>query len=365
MQKPGLMNTMQSRTLDVSQQRLIAGAAIVLLMAVIGLFFVKWSPYYAKAFSAAAHHTIGNSIVSGKSATPPAAGWAAARAFAQVYYLAIWQALVLGLLLGATIQVLFPRRWLYRYLGTVGPRSVAVGGIISLAGMMCTCCAAPVVVGMRKQRASAGAAMAFFVGNPTLNPATLIFITLVLSWQFALLRIVLGVALIAVIAWYANKTAALTSTAVAEPAPSPIEDPRQGPVDLFVSWLKALWWELYTILPGYILIVLLLGAARVWLFTPHLTLAHLGVLGVIGLAAAGTLFVIPTAGEVPIIQTLLGFGMTASPAAALLLTLPAISAPSVFIVWNSFPKRVLAFAIAAVFVAGLVAALLALVLIPS
>jgi uncharacterized protein len=351
-----------SQSTPAPQQRLVIGALLVLLLAVVGLFIVKWSPYYAKAFAAAAHHTIGNSIVSGKSATPPRVGWTAAWTYALAYYNAIWQALVLGLLLGATVQVFFPRRWLYHALGTVGMKSVAFAGMISMAGMMCTCCAAPVVIGLRKQRVSTGAAMAFFIGNPILNPATLLFIGFVLSWQFAALRLALGIALILVVAWYANRTNPSAAELFSEPEPSAIEDARNGPGTLFRAWLRVLWWEAYTILPGYIAIVLVLGATRAWLFAPTLTIADAGILGLIAVAIVGTLFVIPTAGEVPIIQTLMGLGMGIAPAATLLMTLPAISLPSVFIIWKSIPKPVLAFAMGAVAVAGLVAAALAMVL---
>ncbi|WP_179287343.1 permease, partial [Klebsiella pneumoniae] len=62
----------------------------------------------------------------------------------------------------------------------------------SLAGMMCTCCAAPVTAGMRKQQVSMGGALAFWMGNPLLNPATLVFMGFVLGWQFALVRLVAG-----------------------------------------------------------------------------------------------------------------------------------------------------------------------------
>ncbi|CAM5303164.1 hypothetical protein SXANM310S_03465 [Streptomyces xanthochromogenes] len=53
------------------------------------------------------------------------------------------------------------------------------------------------------------------------------------------------------------------------------------------------------------------------------------------------LFVIPTAGEVPIVQTLLAMGLAAGPA-ALLLTLPPISLPSLAMVARSFQRRDLA-----------------------
>ena len=76
-------------------------------------------------------------------------------------------------------------------------------------------------------------------------------------------------------------------------------------------------------------------------------------------AVAGTLFVIPTAGEVPIIQAMLSLGMAAGPAGALLMTLPPISVPSLAMLARSFPPRVLAFVAVAVVVFGIVSGLIA------
>jgi len=42
------------------------GIVVFFALAILGLFFVKWSPYYAKGFLAAEHHSIGTSIVSGR-----------------------------------------------------------------------------------------------------------------------------------------------------------------------------------------------------------------------------------------------------------------------------------------------------------
>jgi uncharacterized membrane protein YraQ (UPF0718 family) len=351
--------TMSAQTQTVvPQQRVLAGVVFVALLAIAGLFIVKWSPYYAKTFVAAAHHSIGSSIVSGKTAVPPHASWAAAWSYALSYYRAIWEALVLALLLGAAVQVFVPRRALLRYLGGNGARPAFIASALAIPGMMCTCCTAPIVVGLRNQKASAGASMAFFLANPVLNPATLLFIGFVLSWKFALLRLILGAALVAVVAWYANRGGdgvAIDANAI---EPSPIEDPRMGVAGVVVAWFRALWWEAYTILPGYVVIVLLLGAARAFLFTPAITVETGSIVAVVLLALAGTLFVIPTAGEVPIIQTLMGYGMSASPAAALLLTLPSLSLPSIFIIRNVFSKRVLAFSMFATFCAGILAAAL-------
>ncbi len=120
----------------VDRSRLIAGTAIFLITLAAGLLYVKWLPYYQKSFIALSHHSIGASIVSGKSATPPAAGLAAAWQYALTYYALIWQALALALIAGASIQVLVPRRWIHRIFSSKDFRSVAIAGTLSLGGMM-------------------------------------------------------------------------------------------------------------------------------------------------------------------------------------------------------------------------------------
>jgi uncharacterized membrane protein YraQ (UPF0718 family) len=68
--------------------------------------------------------------------------------------------------------------------------------------------------------------------------------------------------------------------------------------------------------------------------------------------------VIPTAGEVPIIQAMLSLGMAAGPAGALLMTLPPISVPSLAMLGRSFPPRVLAFVASAVVLFGIASGML-------
>jgi len=75
---------------------------------------------------------------------------------------------------------------------------------------------------------------------------------------------------------------------------------------------------------------------------------------------AGLLFVIPTAGEVPIVQAMLSLGMAAGPAAALLMTLPPVSLPSLAMVARSFRPIELATLVIGVLVMALVGAGLAI-----
>lgn len=175
--------------------------ALFFLVVIVGLWFVKWQPYYGKAFTAAETHSIGKSILAQADANPLKAAWD----YAMVYFLAVWKAAVLGVLLGSLIQVLIPRDWLLRTLGQSRFQGTLLGAIFSLPGMMCTCCAAPVAAGMRKQQVSMGGALAFWMGNPLLNPATLVFMGFVLGWQFALVRLVAGLATVLIVATLVQK----------------------------------------------------------------------------------------------------------------------------------------------------------------
>ena len=282
--------------------------ALFFIVVIVGLWYVKWQPYYGKAFTAAETHSIGKSILAQADASPLQAAWD----YAMVYFLAVWKAAVLGVILGSLIQVLIPRNWLMKTLGQPRFQGTLLGTIFSLPGMMCSCCAAPVAAGMRRQRVSMGGALAFWMGNPLLNPATLVA-TLVQN----LVK---------------DKTPESASVEL------DVSEPQGG---FFARWGRALWQLFWSTIPVYILAVLVLGAARVWLF-PHADGAiDNTLLWVIAMAVAGCLFVIPTAAEIPIVQTMMLAGMGTAPALALLITLPAISLPSLIMLRKSFPAKAL------------------------
>lgn len=297
--------------------------ALFFLVVIAGLWYVKWQPYYGKAFTAAETHSIGKSILAQADANP----WQAALDYAMIYFLAVWKAAVLGVILGSLIQVLIPRDWLLRTLGQSRFRGTLLGTLFSLPGMMCTCCAAPVAAGMRRQQVSMGGALAFWMGNPLLNPATL-----VQKW--------------------------VRETPQTQ-APVEIDMPEvQG--GFFIRWGRALWTLFWSTIPVYILAVLVLGAARVWLF-PHADGAvDNSLMWVIAMAVAGCLFVIPTAAEIPIVQTMMLAGMGTAPALALLMTLPAVSLPSLIMLRKAFPAKALWLTGAMVAVSGVIVGGLAL-----
>ncbi|KRG14851.1 membrane protein [Virgibacillus soli] len=331
---------------------------IFFIIAAAGLLYAKWFPYYQKGITASNTHSIGDSILGDSLGGSPS--FQMAWDYALTYFQSVWKAAVLGILLGSLLQVLIPTQWLLKVLGKTSFGSTAVGGLASMPGMMCTCCAAPMAVGLRKKNVSVGAALAFWIGNPAINPATLVFMTFVLSWKFTVIRIVFGFILTFGVSYLANRFANDTK---------PIDIDELVKVDAtenggFISkWFKSLGTMILYIVPAYFLSVFILGAARVWLF-PQLsdTAAH-GILAIILFAIGGMLFVIPTAAEIPIIQTFLSLGVGTGPAAALLLTLPSISLPSLIMVSTSFPKKVLLFVMVAVVVIGIASGLVGMLLL--
>jgi uncharacterized protein len=333
---------------------------IILLIAVAGLLYVKWTPYYHKAFLAAANHAIGKSILTGSASQAPAPSWQAAVDYALAYGKAIWQAMVLGLLLGSALQEFAPRAWIARVLGQTGFRSVALGGLLAIPGMMCTCCAAPVVIGLRRANVSAAAAAAFWLGNTVLNPATLIFTGFVLGWKWTGLRLALGIPLVFGTAYLINRftrgdeAAALRTQLTRTIAESGPQNPS------IKGWLTRFARLAIGLIPEYLILVLILGAGRAWLFPVAGPAVGNDLQSIALMSAAGLLFVIPTAGEVPIVQGMLALGVAAGPAAALMMTLPPISLPSLTMTGKVFPVRVLGIISVVVFIVGVAAGLLAM-----
>jgi uncharacterized protein len=117
-------------------RRYVWGIAVFITISVVGLYYVKWEPYYHKAITAAAKHSIGDSIVGANSSAPPSPSWKAAGDYAWTYFLAVWQAMILGLLLGSAVEVLVPRAWLCRALGSKHFSGVALAGLASIPSMM-------------------------------------------------------------------------------------------------------------------------------------------------------------------------------------------------------------------------------------
>jgi len=183
----------------------------------------------------------------------------------------------------------------------------------------------------------------------------------VLGWQWMGLRLALGVLMVFGLGFLVNRMVTPKEAQASRETLAQLVS-ADDPGTAFTRWLKILGTMTLRLVPEYIVLVLVLGAARTWLF-PHIgPNVDNSLVWIIALSVAGTLFVIPTAGEVPIIQAMLSFGMAAGPAGALLMTLPLVSVPSMAMLGRSFPTRVLMFVALAVALCGVVGGLLAVAL---
>ena len=172
-----------------------------------------------------------------------------------------------------------------------------------------------------------------------LNPATMVFMGFVLGWQWVGLRLVVGLVLVFFVAYVVGRVAD-AETLSSELPPTETQG-AESAQSIWVAWLKSLWRLSKGLIPEYVVLVCLLGAVRAWLF-PAVTPSIDGLPWTLVLAFTGTLFVIPTAGEIPIVQTLMSFGLGVGPAAALLTTLPALSVPSLLMLYRAIPLTGLA-----------------------
>ncbi len=335
-----------------------AALAAFALVAGGGTYYAKWHPYWLKGFKVAGDHTLGGSIVSGRSAAAPS-GWHAALSFAAAYAKAIWVALAVGLLIAAAVEELVPRDLLHRAVRG-RPRSAAVRGMsLALPSMMCTCCSAPPTVALARSRAPLATTLGYWLGNPVLNPATLVFATLVLGWKWAVLRLAIGAVLVFGVAAGAQRVFGVAAAAPAGMAPIPVTTGGGLDGSFPRRYLATLGRLAAGLVPEYAVAVLALGAARAWLFPAMSPATGHAAWLVAVLAVTGTLFVVPTAGEIPIIATLAVFGLGPAAAGALLIALPAVSLPSLLMVGRAVPVRALAFTVGAVVVAAGAAAAVA------
>lgn len=345
----------------------LALALVAGLIVAGALTWAKWLPYAAKAGGLAGSHSWSGSSVLQVGGVQPGDGpsWHAATSFTSAYVLAVWKALVAALLISAALQALVPRTWLLRVLDRPHRLSAALaGGLASTPSMMCTCCTAPVATTLRRSGVPTAAAVAYWLGNPLLNPAVLVFLVFVAPWQWTVTRLVVGIVLVVGGSWL---VARLTEGGPANRrVPEPLPDDaaagttwRPAPV----RYGRALLRLVLTLVPEYLVVVLLVGAFRGWLFPLGHDALSSGVLAVGVAAVVGTLLVIPTAGEIPILQGLALAGLSLGAVGALLVTLPAVSLPGMIMVWRTFGGRVTALT-AAVVVAGGGLAAVVLTLLP-
>lgn len=340
---------------EVSRRTTVTAFALVVVVAAVGLSWAKWLPYAQRAGALAASGSWkGSSILTTGAGEPPLTrAWG----FTLAYGSAVWKALLVALVVATVVDVLVPRRWLVHALGRRTPLGGSVaGGLAALPGMMCTCCSAPIAVTLRRAGVPLPAALAFWLGNPVLNPAVLVFLALLAPPSWVAVRVGVGIALVlgfsalvgVVVARRGAGTGDLpTARDAVDTAGTPF---RWGEVP---GRLVTRFARLAVVLvPEYLLVVFLVGLVGAPLGA---LLGHGGAVAVLLAALVATVLVLPTAGEIPILLGLAAAGASAGVLGALLIALPAVSLPSAVMVGRALGWRATAATAGATVLAGLVA----------
>ena len=342
----------------------VAGVLVLAAVFVAGLSWAKWLPYAHKAGALSdTHRWSGGSMFAEAGAAGAAPTFSGAWHFVKVYFNEVWKGFLVALVVAAAFDALVPRAWL---LGLLNRRTrlgqALAGGTAALPSLMCTCCASPLTVGLRKRGASTTASLAYWVANPVLNPALLVFLFLVAPWQFGVVRILVGVPLVFGATTVVTRLFASSDNDEQNALPPELHSPHPpDPTRLGefpMRLLRSLFRLAVVLVPAYFVAILALGLVSGWLSDFSGLDAELGIFGVVVCAVIGTLLVIPTGGEIPVVLALTTVGVGAASAGALLITLPALSVPSIVMVGRALSWRVTAGMAAAVAVAGLLSGLL-------
>jgi hypothetical protein len=298
---------------------------------------------------------------SGKPGTLPT--FSGAWHFSLVYFQEVWRGFLVALLIAAAFGALVPQSWL---LGVMNRRTrlgqAVAGGVAALPSLMCTCCSSPLAVGLRKRGATRTASLAYWVGNPLLNPAVLVFLFLVAPWQFGVVRIIVGAAVVVGGSVLVTRLFGPKEPDSDRPLPPELRsagDPDPARLSQFPPrFARSLLRLAAVLIPLYLAMVYIVAFFSGWLSDFSSLDARLGIAAVLVCAVLGTLLVIPTGAEIPVILALTAAGVGAGTAGALLITLPAVSLPSMVMVGRALSWRVTLAMATTVAAAGLLGGLL-------
>lgn len=338
--------------------------AIALMLALIVDLFIYRSVQAARTAEA------GRLGISKTFAVDAVSPWIRPVAEAANFLLVVWHATLLGILIGALmLTLLCSTGGLKRLLSLTGLPGHLAGSATAVAYPFCSCCAGPVGASLYRGGASLNATMAFVVAAPLLNVTTLFLAVTLLPADFALLRILGGVALSVFGTLFVARL--MRGRIVVGTSGDgrrlrllegfyrlfAFEQGLEGraidtPAALIGAWLRTAWAIGRVAVPTLFVAAALVG----WLAPILLSLGGGNDFATVFAATAiGTLFMIPTWSEIAVTLPLIERGLT-GPAAALLLTLPATSLPSLAIFGAALPSwRIPALMAAVVFLTGIIA----------
>jgi hypothetical protein len=270
---------------------------------------------------------------------------------------------------GAVAAIVLPNGAIERVRRSRGFSGSLMGGLMGAPLMMCSACSVPVAAGWRQRGAGIETTLGVVGGSALLNIVGLATIWALFPSQMAWARIVASLGMVLVVTPLVGYIVRRGTVEKDDPyagLPAPIVTVPVEPVPWTRAGVNALrsWW-LHSVHIAYRLFLPMVGAtflaaiARL-VISPDLTQGYLGGgwQAVVLTAAIGTLIAIPTLFEIPLVMGLMALGMGMGPATALLITAPAMSVVTWFMLRKETgglaPGLLLAFTFAVGALAGLV-----------
>ncbi len=292
-------------------------------------------------------------------------------ALALSYLATVWHATLLGVLIAGLAATVLAR-FRPTLMAKKGFAATLMGGLYALPQPFCSCCASAIVPSLASRGASSYFMLAFLVGAPMLNLTTLILAAVLLPSPYAILRIVAGIGMVALVSYAVARLAEKWPLAALPPSSSWLSSisrvveryfellqlrrilPQEAaltPSQLVRQWLRTSLWI------GIILVPTLFIGSVLTSAVVQVLPSAVGNnwLGVVAAALAGTLLMVSTWTEIPVALQLLQAGLKA-PAAVVLVTMPPLSVPCLLVLAGTLGRfrEAIIFALT-VFVLGLVA----------
>ncbi len=245
------------------------------------------------------------------------------------YFNTVWPALLFGVLISGAVRAFVSPRWLAGLFGRGRVRGQVVAGLAGAPLMLCSCCVAPVFTSVYERSSRLAPSLALMLAAPSLNPAALFLTFLLFGGKPGALRLLAAAACVLLTGVFAERVFKL------DPAACRVDEAlgRAGGVgSLFVSFVRSCLKVAVQTVPLIVAGVFVSMLVARWLPVGWSYSGAAQVLAVLVVAAVAVLLALPTFFEIPLAFLLLGAGMPAGAALALLVAGPATNLPSLLTV---------------------------------
>lgn len=256
--------------------------------------------------------------------------------------LAVW--LLLGVAAAGVLHIFLPVDFVRRHLGKGTLRNVVKASLLGVPMPLCSCGVIPAAIGLKRDGASDGAAVAFLVSTPQTGLDSITVSAVFLGIPFALFK-VFSAFITGLIGGLAIGATTPPATAAAAASPAPGRHKCRSLTECAAAWFDFAVDDLLYAVWKWIVLGILISAAISTFITEGALAASPWVTGLTGmvlmLIVSLPLYVCATA-SVPIAASLVTAGMPMGAALVFLMAGPATNIATLGAVYSEFGRRVTA-----------------------